>query len=78
MILDVATGIEHDLGVSECADACGRLSWSPDGRSLLVSVDWPDVAPVGRQLIVDIETGDTTELPWVIDGGSSWQRVALD
>jgi len=45
-------------------------SWSPDGRSLLIGSD--------KLVIVDVETGDTTKLPWAIDGAPSWQRVAAD
>jgi Tol biopolymer transport system component len=83
-IVDVETGTErtidvsHHPAISECPGIGCGLSWSPDGRSLLVSAPWPDIAPVGEEVTVDIETGDTTELQWAIDGLTSWQRVAAD
>jgi hypothetical protein len=46
-------------------------SWSPDGRSI-VMLERRGTRP----LVVDVETGETTELPWEADSAPSWQRVA--
>ena len=50
-----------------------RRSWSPDGRSLLF-YDFPGI----RLVIVDVETGRATELPWQVGLAPSWQRVGGD
>lgn len=47
--------------------------WTPDGRSITI-LDRHGTRP----FLVDIETGVVSELPWVVDGHVSWQRVALD
>jgi hypothetical protein len=48
-------------------------SWTPDGRSIVVLERHGT-----RPFVVDIETGQVTELPWEIDGEPSWQRVPVD
>lgn len=45
-------------------------SWTHDGRSIVVLERHGT-----RQFLVDIETGQITELPWEVDGAISWQRV---
>jgi hypothetical protein len=45
-------------------------SWSPDGRSI-VTLESPGTRP----LVVDVETGQATELPWEADSAPSWQRI---
>jgi dipeptidyl aminopeptidase/acylaminoacyl peptidase len=45
-------------------------SWTPDGRSLLILERHRT-----RPLVVDIETGEVTRLPWEADSAPSWQRV---
>ncbi len=48
-------------------------SWAPDGRSIVL------LATRGtRPIVVDVETGRATELPWDADSAPSWQRVAAD
>jgi hypothetical protein len=43
-------------------------SWSPDGRSVLVSE-----GPGTRPLVIDVETGAVTRLPWETDWHPSWR-----
>jgi dipeptidyl aminopeptidase/acylaminoacyl peptidase len=69
-IVDVATGAEREL---DPVMSVSGLSWSPDGRSLLVM---PHRGT--RLVLVDAETGIATELPWETDPWYSWQRVAVD
>jgi dipeptidyl aminopeptidase/acylaminoacyl peptidase len=69
-IVDVATRSERELDVVRVLS--GPL-WSPDGRSLLVRPD-----PGTRLVMVDAETGVTTELPWETDHWYSWQGAAID
>jgi hypothetical protein len=45
-------------------------SWSPDGRSI-VMLERRGTRP----LVVNVETGQATELPWEADSAPSWQRV---
>jgi hypothetical protein len=74
VIVDVATGTERELDVTLSSPGCDCwLLWSPDGRSLLIPGS-------DFGLLIDVETGTTTELPWEIEGWTSpsWQRVALD
>jgi Tol biopolymer transport system component len=44
-------------------------TWSPDGRSVLVFK-----GPGTRPIVIDVETGAATELPWACDSHPSWQR----
>ena len=45
-------------------------SWSPDGRSIVM------LERCGtRPLVVDVQTGEATELPWEADSAPSWQRM---
>ena len=48
-------------------------SWTPDGRSIVVLERHGT-----RPMVVDIETGQATELPWTSDSALSWQRVSRD
>jgi hypothetical protein len=48
-------------------------SWSPDGRSIVLLERHGT-----RPLVVDVETGEATELPWESDSAPSWQRVATE
>ena len=43
-------------------------SWSPDGRSILVFE-----GPGTRPLVIDLETGAATRLPWTSDSHPSWR-----
>ena len=45
-------------------------SWTPDGRGILVLERHGT-----RPMVVDIDTGLTTELPWTSESAVSWQRV---
>jgi hypothetical protein len=90
-ILDVETGAEHVLDATAAVEkdvpgppwehAFGGLgtkyayagwSWTPDGRGIVVLERHGT-----RPFVVDIETGETTELPWVSDSAVSWQRVPI-
>lgn len=46
-------------------------SWSPDSRSI-VMLESPGMRPS----VVDVETGEATQLPWEADSAPSWRRVA--
>lgn len=46
--------------------------WTPDGRGILVLEEHGM-----RPMVIDIESGVTTELPWASESTPSWQRVAL-
>jgi Tol biopolymer transport system component len=48
-------------------------SWSPDGHSIVVLERYGT-----RPLVIDVETGQATELPWESDSAPSWQRDPLD
>lgn len=45
-------------------------SWSPDARSI-VMLERSGTRP----MVVDVETGQATELPWEADSAPSWQRI---
>jgi dipeptidyl aminopeptidase/acylaminoacyl peptidase len=45
-------------------------SWSPDGRSIVMLE-----SSGTRPMVVDVETGQATELPWEADSAPSWQRI---
>jgi dipeptidyl aminopeptidase/acylaminoacyl peptidase len=45
-------------------------SWSPDGSSI-VMLERNGTRPI----VVDVETGQVTELPWEADSAPSWQRI---
>ena len=45
-------------------------SWSPDGRSIVMQE-----RSGTRPLVVDVQTGEATELPWEADSAPSWQRM---
>jgi Tol biopolymer transport system component len=45
-------------------------SWSPDGRSI-VMLERNGTRPI----VVDVESGQATELPWKADSAPSWQRI---
>jgi WD40-like Beta Propeller Repeat len=45
-------------------------SWSPDGRNVLVFE-----GPGTRPIVIDVETGTSTELPWRADSHPSWGRA---
>jgi hypothetical protein len=65
-VLD-ATAVDHK-GPSE-PDFQG-WSWSPDGRGIVFLE-----SPGDHPYVVDVATGDVTELPWTADSVPSWQRV---
>ena len=48
-------------------------SWSPDGLSI-VMLERSGTRPT----VVDVETGQATDLPWEADSAPSWQRVPKD
>lgn len=48
-------------------------SWTPDGRSIGM-LERRGTRPV----VVDVETGRATKLPWEADSAPSWQRVPAD
>jgi len=48
-------------------------SWTPDGRGIVVLERHGT-----RPMVVDIETGLATELPWTSDSAQSWQRIAVE
>jgi dipeptidyl aminopeptidase/acylaminoacyl peptidase len=83
-IIDIDTGVERELEGTLSSYGYRGWSWSPDGQSLLfvtypgphprtVDQSWSDPGTPIRT--VDVEAGETTELPWVADSGASWQRV---
>ena len=45
-------------------------SWTPDGRGIVVLERHGT-----RPMVVDVDTGLTTELPWTSESAVSWQRV---
>jgi hypothetical protein len=45
-------------------------SWSPDGKGIMFLERRGD-----RPIVVDMETGQATELPWEADSAPSWQRI---
>jgi hypothetical protein len=50
------------------------LTWSPDGRSLVLGErDGNVVGPRGKVVSVDVATGEETEVRTPVD---SWQRLA--
>ncbi len=48
-------------------------SWTPDGRGIVVLERHGT-----RPMVVDIDTGLATELPWTTDSAVSWQRIAVE
>lgn len=71
---------EHIVWVDSSGDEQDRTrdwdyegwSWSPDGSSIVMLEQHGT-----RPLLIDVETGEATVLPWVADSAPSWQRVAL-
>jgi dipeptidyl aminopeptidase/acylaminoacyl peptidase len=53
--------------------AYASWSWTPDGRGIVILERFGT-----RPFVVDIETGDVTELPWESDSVVSWQRVPVE
>jgi hypothetical protein len=75
VVADVATGAHRVIDVPgyEGAPGADARTWSPDGRSLLVT-DYR----LSRSTTIDVETGRATDLPWRAGLAPSWQRVAPD
>jgi dipeptidyl aminopeptidase/acylaminoacyl peptidase len=48
-------------------------SWAPDGQSIVVLERYGT-----RPIVVNVETGEATELPWEADSAPSWQRVPVE
>jgi hypothetical protein len=46
-------------------------SWSPDGRDIVMLE-----TRGARPIVIDVDTGNATELPWEADSAPSWQRIA--
>jgi len=88
VLVDVATGAEREIeaapgqgyvpGTSWSPDGLLGTSWSPDGRSLLISIFRAETWPYDQDatIMLDIETRQTTELPWPHYSVPSWQRLA--
>jgi len=78
IVVEVATSIEHAIGSPTTwpyarRDSVPYLptgSWSPDGQKVLVFE-----GPGTRPIVIDIETGASTELPWASDSHPSWRRT---
>jgi dipeptidyl aminopeptidase/acylaminoacyl peptidase len=45
-------------------------SWSPDGHDILMLE-----TRGARPIVIDVDTGNATELPWEADSAPSWQRI---
>jgi Tol biopolymer transport system component len=77
-LVDVASGEERVLWAAIAnPDLPGRVPagwvWSPDGRSI-VYVEHDGARPI----VIDVATGQATELPWEVESPPSWQRIPLD
>lgn len=81
-VLDATAAVEKDVPGPPWDQAFGWLgtkyayagwSWTPDGHGIAVLERHGT-----RPFVVDIETGETTELPWVSESAVSWQRVPLN
>jgi len=80
VIIDIATGAEQELEATrvEGKAEMGRgwlhegWSWSPDGHSMVMLERHGT-----RPLVIDVETGEASELPWETDSLPSWQRVTI-
>lgn len=82
--VEVATGAERELTApydimvrqepyphTEAVSPIPTASWSPDGRSVLLFE-----GPGTRPIVIDLETGASTELPWASDSHPSWRQTA--
>jgi Tol biopolymer transport system component len=87
-VTDVATKYEGTVSprprdVSDYEPWCGWISdtdgrawdyegwsWSPDSRSIVMLERRGE-----RPIVVDVETGQATDLPWEADSAPSWQRI---
>jgi dipeptidyl aminopeptidase/acylaminoacyl peptidase len=78
VIVDVASGAERELA-STAVNPTGAgpipqgWTWSPDGRSILFVK-----CSGARPIVVDVASGQSTELPWKAESAPSWQRIPLD
>jgi Tol biopolymer transport system component len=66
-------GIETTHGISGCCD--NILDWSPADTSILFHPD-PNNGGTGQQILIDPDTGATTQPAWAATSLPAWQRVA--
>jgi dipeptidyl aminopeptidase/acylaminoacyl peptidase len=70
-LVSAAPRVLEATAVADCGDpSYVGWSWSPDGSSIMVLERRGD-----RPLVVDVETGEASELPWQADSSPSWQRI---
>lgn len=66
--------------VGPVGNSAGTLQeWSPDGRSLLAlpaPLAERGGSATGFASIIDVQTGEATNLPWGVETPASWQRLA--
>ena len=83
VVVDVATGVEREITRRyvingrqdpyphwEALVPVPTASWSPDGQQILVFEGRGT-----RPLVIDVETGASTRLPWEADSHPSWRFV---
>jgi Tol biopolymer transport system component len=73
VVVDVETGVER--GAYGAGLGFDDWTWSPDGRSVLV--DQRHLADFSnRMVLVTVESGDTSVIPWDHLSAPTWQRLA--